>query len=41
VTGSSNVPSGHLLRIRTTTPAAGCTTFPATMVATVTYQMQN
>jgi hypothetical protein len=41
VTGSTNVISGHLLRIKVTTAASGCSTNAAGMVATVTYQMQN
>ncbi len=41
VTGSANVTSGHLLRIKVTTAASGCSTNAAGMVATVTYQMQN
>jgi hypothetical protein len=41
VTGSSNVASGHLLRFKITTAAAGCTTNAAGIVATITYQMQN
>jgi hypothetical protein len=41
VTGSTNVAAGHLLRIKVTTAAAGCTTNAGGMVATVTYQMQN
>jgi hypothetical protein len=41
VTGSANVALGHLLRIKVTTAAAGCTTNAGGMVATVTYQMQN
>lgn len=41
VTGSTNVASGHALRIKTTTGEAGCTTTAANVVAIVTYQMQN
>jgi hypothetical protein len=41
VTGSANVASGHQLRLKITTAAAGCTTNAAGVVATVTYQMQN
>ena len=41
VTGSSNVASGHQLRLKITTAAAGCTTNAGGIVATVTYQMQN
>jgi hypothetical protein len=41
VTGSSSVAAGHQLRLKITTAAAGCTTNPAGVVATVTYQMQN
>ena len=41
VAGSSNVPSGHFLRVKVTTGGAGCTTAPAGIVAVVTYQMQN
>ncbi len=41
VAGSTNVTSGHALRIKVTTAAAGCSTNAAGMVATVTYQMQN
>jgi hypothetical protein len=41
VTGSSNVAATHQLRLKITTAAAGCTTSPAGVVATVTYQMQN
>ena len=41
VTGSTNVSSGHLLRVKVTTAAAGCGTVAAGIVATVTYQMQN
>jgi hypothetical protein len=41
VTGSTNVASGHLLRVKVTTVAAGCTTAPGNIVATVSYQMQN
>ena len=41
VTGSTNVTSGHALRIKVTTAASGCSTNAAGMVATVTYQMQN
>jgi hypothetical protein len=41
VTGSANVASGHQLRFKITTAAAGCTTNAAGVVATVTYQMQN
>jgi len=41
VTGSSNVASGHQLRFKITTAAAGCTTNAAGIVATITYQMQN
>jgi hypothetical protein len=41
VTGSANVASGHQLRFKITTAAAGCTTNAAGVVATLTYQMQN
>jgi len=41
VTGSTNLASGHALRLKITTAAAGCTTNAAGVVATVTYQMQN
>ncbi len=41
VTGSANVASGHLLRIKVATAASGCSTNAGGMVATVTYQMQN
>jgi len=41
VAGSTNVPFGHLLRVKVTTAAAGCGTVAAGIVATVTYQMQN
>ncbi|MGA8491543.1 MAG: hypothetical protein WB711_14040 [Terriglobales bacterium] len=41
VTGSANVPAGHLLRVKVTTAAAGCGTVAAGIVATVTYQMEN
>jgi len=41
VTGSSNVASGHQLRFKITTAAAGCTTNAGGVVATMTYQMQN
>ncbi len=41
VTGSTNVASGHQLRVKVTTAASGCTTSAGGMVATVTYQMQN
>jgi hypothetical protein len=41
VAGSGNVASGHLLRLKITTAAAGCTTNAGGIVATVTYQMQN
>ena len=41
VTGSANIGSGHLLRVKVTTGGAGCGTAPAGIVAVVTYQMQN
>jgi len=41
VAGSANVTSGHQLRFKITTAAAGCTTNAAGVVATATYQMQN
>jgi hypothetical protein len=41
VTGSANVAAGHLLRVKVTTAASGCTTNAGGMVETVTYQMQN
>lgn len=41
VTGSTNVASGHLLRLKVTTAAVGCGTNPGNIVATVSYQMQN
>ncbi len=41
VTGSSNLASGHLLRLKITTAGAGCSTNAAGVVGTVTYQMQN
>jgi hypothetical protein len=40
-TGSTNVASGHALRIKTTTGQLGCSTGAASVVAVVTYQMQN
>ena len=39
MTGSANVPSGHVLRFRTATAAVGCTS--AGLGASITYQMQN
>ena len=41
VTGSTNVATGHLLRLKITTAGAGCSTNAAGVVGTVTYQMQN
>jgi hypothetical protein len=41
VAGSTNATSGHQLRFKVTTAAAGCGTNAAGVVATVTYQMQN
>jgi hypothetical protein len=41
VTGSTNIASGHALRVKTTTGEAGCSTTAANVVAIVTYQMQN
>jgi len=41
VAGSANVASGHQLRFKITTAAAGCSTNAAGVVATITYQMQN
>jgi hypothetical protein len=41
VTGSTSVAAGHQLRLKITTAAAGCTTNAASVVATVSYQMQN
>ena len=41
VTGSTTVTSGHQLRFKITTAAAGCTTNAGGIVATITYQMQN
>jgi hypothetical protein len=41
VTGSTNLASGHLLRLKITTAGAGCSTNAAGVVGTVTYQMQN
>ncbi len=41
VTGSTNVASSHLLRLKITTAGAGCSTNAAGVVGTVTYQMQN
>ncbi len=41
VAGSSNVASGHQLRLKITTAAVGCTTNAGGVVATLTYQMQN
>jgi hypothetical protein len=41
VAGSSNVVTGHQLRLKITTAATGCTTNAGGVVATVTYQMQN
>jgi hypothetical protein len=41
VTGSAAVASGHQLRFKITTAAAGCTTNAAGVAATITYQMQN
>jgi hypothetical protein len=40
-TGSTNVASGHALRVKTTTGEVGCSTTAANVVAIVTYQMQN
>ena len=41
VAGSTNVASGHLLRVKVTTGGSACSTAPAGIVAVVTYQMQN
>jgi hypothetical protein len=41
VTGSTNLAQGEYLRIKVTTGGSGCTTTPAGIVATVTYQMEN
>jgi hypothetical protein len=41
VTGTTNLAAGEYLRVKVTTGGAGCTTSPAGIVATVTYQMQN
>lgn len=41
VTGSTNVSAGEYLRVKVTTAGSGCSTPPAGIVATVTYQMQN
>jgi hypothetical protein len=41
VVGSTNIGSGHLLRVRVTTGGSACSTSPAGIVAVVTYQMQN
>ena len=41
VTGSTNLASGHALRVKTTTGEAGCSTTAANVVAVVTYQMAN
>ncbi|MGC2247404.1 MAG: hypothetical protein WA609_12440 [Terriglobales bacterium] len=41
VTGSTNISSGHLLRVKVTIGGAGCSTAPAGIVVVVTYQMQN
>jgi hypothetical protein len=41
VTGSTSVAAGHQLRLKITTAATGCTTNAASIVATVSYQMQN
>jgi hypothetical protein len=41
VTGSTNLAAGEYLRVKVTTGGSGCTTSPAGIVATVTYQMQN
>jgi hypothetical protein len=41
VTGSTTFTSGHGLRLRVTTAAAGCTTGAANVTAEVTYQMTN
>ncbi|MGO9086550.1 MAG: beta strand repeat-containing protein [Candidatus Sulfotelmatobacter sp.] len=41
VPGGTNLAQGEYLRIKVTTGASGCSTFPAGVVATVTYQMQN
>ena len=41
VVGNANLAAGHLLRVKVTTAAAGCSTNAGGMVATVTYQMQN
>jgi hypothetical protein len=41
VTGSANVASGHLLRLKIATAGAGCSTNAAGVVGTLTYQMQN
>ena len=41
VTGSTNLAAGEYLRVKVTTGGSGCTTTPAGIVATVTYQMEN
>ncbi len=41
VSGSVNLATGHLLRVKVTTAGSGCSTNAGGMVATVTYQMQN
>jgi hypothetical protein len=41
VTGSANLAQGEYLRVKVTTGGLGCSTVPAGVVATVTYQMQN
>jgi hypothetical protein len=41
VIGNTSLAAGHLLRIKVTTAAAGCSTNAGGVVATVTYQMQN
>ncbi len=41
VSGSTNVAQGEYLRVKVTTGGAGCSTNPAGIVATITYQMQN
>jgi hypothetical protein len=41
VTGSTNVAAGHLLRVKVTTAASGCSTSAAGIVATISYEMEN
>jgi hypothetical protein len=41
VTGSTNVAASHVLRIKVTTAAAGCSPNAAGIFGTISYQMQN